>query len=660
MILGEIRKILRNRVFIVMLASIFAANIVGILYCAETKKDSYYDLKQEEQRQYIETYQNYLDQMESRGEDVLAALEDESAFLSRNVEKTVRDYNEVMSTGVIIDEEYNVGVEEYAGYNYGIFFSIIFAFACLEYLYFFEKRTGSIHILRTTKNGKQQMILSKWLVYLWLVSAFAFLQEVVTACLYCVIYSFGNLNASIQSLPVFRDCPHVYSMLQGIVATVFHRVILSAVIGSLIFFCGIVCSRMITAIVIPCVIFVTQYVFSVTVSVNSSQDILCCLNIFHSWNMKNYIGVYHNLNIFGFPIEKNAAVSAANILLLTAAIIIGTFVFSVRYQSEYIGHDFKIAAFLRKQLSKALHCRRIFVNELYKLFFQQKKLVLLVVLIAIAIHSVGEYLPRNLYQRADEATYHMYLSHIQGEMNEASELFIRNEQAYISSLEEQLERATKEGDEGTALILSTELQYRQEAFERLNAQREKLMANPNVNRYWVDEMNLNTIWRKYDRDVRLFMVSAVILILLVSGLFASEKENRIFHLIYSTKNGREKLLRSKLQCSIFLSILLFTLTQLPSWIGYTHILPAECLAQRLDLLYEPAMSSGVTLLCLLMLIYFLKLLLYAAIVLITILMARRTKNEFITSVFMSTVVMIVCLVMYFLKTNLSTIVISLM
>ena len=156
------------------------------------------------------------------------------------------------------------------------------------------------------------------------------------------------------------------------------------------------------------------------------------------------------------------------------------------------------------------------------------------------------------------------------------------------------------------------------------------------------------------------MVSAVILILLVSGLFASEKENRIFHLIYSTKNGREKLLRSKLQCSIFLSILLFTLTQLPSWIGYTHILPAECLAQRLDLLYEPAMSSGVTLLCLLMLIYFLKLLLYAAIVLITILMARRTKNEFITSVFMSTVVMIVCLVMYFLKTNLSTIVISLM
>ena len=629
MILGEIRKILRNRVFIVMLVSIFAANIVGILYCAETKNGIYYDLKQEEQRQYIETYQNYLDQMESRGEDVLAALEDGSAFLSRNVEKTVWDYSQLKSAEVIIAKEYNVGVEEYAGYNYGIFFSIIFAFACLEYLYFFEKRTGSIHILRTTKNGKQQMILSKWLVYLWLVSAFAFLQEVVTACLYGVIYSFGNLNASIQSLPVFRDCPHVYSMLQGIVATVFHRVILSAVIGSLIFFCGIVCSRMITAIVIPCVIFVTQYVFSVTVSVNSSQDIIGSLNIFHSWNMKNYIGVYHNLNIFGFPIEKNAAVSAANILLLTAAIIIGTFVFSVRYQSEYIGHDFKIAAFLRKQLSKALHCRSIFVNELYKLFFQQKKLVLLVVLIAIAIHSVGEYLPRNLYQRADEATYHMYLSHIQGEMNEASELFIRNEQAYISSLEEQL-------------------------------QREKLMANPNVNRYWVDEMNLNTIWRKYDRDVRLFMVSAVILILLVSGLFASEKENRIFHLIYTKKNGREKLLRSKLQCSIFLSILLFTLTQLPSWIGYTHILPAECFAQRLDLLYEPAMSSGVTLLCLLMLIYFLKLLLYAAIVLITILMARRTKNEFITSVFMSTVVMIVCLVMYFLKTNLSTIVISLM
>ncbi len=660
MILGEIRKILRNKVFIVMLAAIFAANIVGILYAAETKNGFYYDLKQEEQQQYIEAYQSYLDQMESRGEDVLAALEDGSAFLSRNVEKTIRDYNELMATGVIIDTKYHVGVEEYAGYNYGIFFSILFAFACLEYLYIFEKRTGSIHILRTTKNGRQKMILSKWVVYLLLVTAFALLQELVTVCLYGGIYSFGNMNASIQSLPVFRDCPHVYSMLQGIIATIFNRVMISITISSIVFFCGIVCSRMITAIVIPCAIFVTQYVFSVTASVNSSQDILCCVNLFHSWDMKNYIGVYHNLNILGCPIEKNTAVLAANILVPTAAVVIGTFVFSVRYQSGCSRHDFKIAALLRKQLSKALHCRSIFVNELYKLFFQQKKLVLLVLLTAIAIHSIGAYLPRNLYQRADEATYHMYLSNIQGEMNEASERFIRNEQEYISSLEQQLEMAMNEGDEGSALIFSTELQYRQEAFERLNAQREKLMANPNVDKYWVDEMNLNAIWRKYDRDVLLFMASAVVLILLVSGLFASEKENRIFHLIYSTKNGREKLLNAKLLCSVFLSILLFTLTQLPSWNGYARILPTECLAQRLDLLYEPALGSGMTLLCLLMIIYFLKLLLYAIIISLTILMARRTKNEFITSVFMSTVVVIVCLVMYFLKTNLSTIVISLM
>ena len=658
MLAGEIRKIVRNKVFVVMIVAIFATNIVSVLYCAEAKDDNYYEMKQEEQLQYIATYQNYLNQMESRGQDVLAALDDShSSFFRRNVEKTEQDYSGL--TVPSLDTKYNVGVEEYAGYNYGIFFCIIFAFACLEYLYLFEKRTGSIHILRTTKNGRWQMILSKWLVYLLLVVSFTVLQEIITACLYGSIYSFGDLGVPVQSLPIFRDCPHAYSMLQGIIATIFHRVMISIAISSIVFFCGIVCGSVIAAIVIPCATLVMQYIFSITVSINSSQDMFCCVNLFHTWNMKNYIGVYHNLNILGFPVEKNTAVLAANILVLTAAVIIGTFVFSVRYQSEYSGHDFKIAALLRKQLSKALHFKSIFVNELYKLFFQQKKLVLLVVLIAIAIHSAGEYLPKNLYQRADEATYHMYLSNIQGEMNEASELFIRKEQAYISSLEQQLERAMNEGDEGSTLIFSTELQYRREAFERLSAQREKLMANPNVNRYWVDEMNLSAIWRKYDRDVLLFMVSTVILILLVSGLFASEKENRIFHLIYSTKNGREKLLHSKLLCSIFLSILLFTLTQLPSWIGYTHILPAECLAQRLDLLYEPAMSSGVTLLCLLMLIYFLKLLLYAAIVFLTILMDRRTKNEFITSVFMSTVVMIVCLVMYFLKTNLSTIVISL-
>lgn len=659
MIIGEIKKILRNKVFLVIAAAAFAANIVSILYFAETKNDAYYDYKQTEQTQYIETYQSYLDQMESRGKELLAALDDDnSAFIRRNVEKTERDYS--VLTNPVLDTEYNVGVEEYAVYNYGIFFCIIFAFACLEYIYLYEKRTGSIHILRTTKKGRWQMLLSKWCVYLLLVFAFTVLQELITACLYGQIYTFGDLSAPIQSLPIFRDCPNAYSMLQGIIVIILNRVLISIAVGSIVFFCGIVFNSVIAAFVIPCVIFVLQYIFSVTISINSSQDKLCCINLFHSWDMKNYMGIYHNLNFFGNPVEKNTAVLVMNILIVLCAVIIGSVIFSIRYQAGYKKYEFKLLTLLRKQLSKILHIKSIFVNEFYKLFFQQKKLVLVVIFAVMIVGSLDQYVPKNLYQTAEEAFYHMYLTNIEGKFDDESEQFIIDEQEYIFTLEKKLEEANNSGDIATVMALSAELDGRTKAFDRLKLQYEKLLEKPDADRYWVDEMNLSDLWNKYDRDVLLFMVSAVILILLVSGLFASEKENKISTLIYSTKNGREKLLRSKLLCSTVLTAFIFVFTELPSWIGYGNILKSECLGQRLDLLYDPVIDSTLTLFALLVIIYLLKLMLYAVIVPLTITMARRTKNEFITSVFISTVVIIVCLVMYFLKTNISLIVISLL
>lgn len=659
MITGEIKKVLRNKVFLVIIAAAFAANIVSILYCAEIKNESYYDYKQGVQQEYIETYKSYLDQMESRGDELLAALDgDKSAFIRRNVEKTERDYSGL--TNPTLDTEYNVGVEEYAGYNYGGFFCIIFAFACLEYMYLFEKRTGSIHILRTTKKGRWHMILSKWCVYLLLVFAFTVLQEVITVCLYGQIYSFGNLYAPIQSLPIFRDCPNAYSMLQGIIVLILNRIMISIAIGCVIFFCGIVFNSVIAAFAVPCAIFAIQYIFSITIDINSSQDALCCINLFHSWDMKNYIGIYHNLNIFGFPIEKNTAVLTMNIAIIICAAIIGSLIFSVKYQTGYKKYEFKLFTFLRKQLSKILYIQSIFINELYKLIFQQKKWVLIVVFALTVISSVNQYVPKNLYQTAEEATYHMYLSKIQGTFDNNSEQFIADEQKYISLLEQKLEEAINSGDTAAAMVIGNELDGRRKGFERLKAQYEKLLANPKANRYWVDEINLEDIWNKYDRDMLLFMVSAVILILLVSGLFASEKENKISTLIHAAKNGREKLLRSKLLCSAFLTGLIFIFTELPSWIGYEHILEAECLGQRLNLLYEPEINSTLTLFSLLVIIYLLKLILYAVIVSLTIIMARKSKNEFITSVFISTVIIIASLVMYFLKTNITQLVISIL
>lgn len=659
MIIGELRKILRNRVFLVMLAAVFAANLVCVLYFADAKEAYYYEAKQQEQEAYIPTYQIFLEGMEERGQDALDALDNnDSLFLRRNVEKTQRDYAGLRYEG--LSHTYNVGVDEYSGYSYGIFFCLIFSFACLEYLYLFERRMGSIHILRATKNGRMPMILSKWCVYLLLVVLFTVLQELTTLFLYARIYSFGDLSAPVQSLSVFRDCPTPFTMGEALATVVWNRVFVSVALSCVIFFFGIVCSGAAAPFVIPCGIFAVQYLFSVTVSIDSSQAVLCGLNPFYVWNSRKYLGVYHNLDFFGCPVEKNDAVLAANGLILLGSVVIGSVIFAVRHQEGYRKREFILLKWLRQLLSKILHLKSIFVNELYKLLFQQKKWILLAVFLFVFVGSANSYIPSPMYQTAEEAYYHLYLSNLEGPVNDASEQYISEEKAYIETLQENIQKAYEAGDEGSVLVLSMELQSRQQAYDRLTAQYERLTSKPGVKAYWIDEMHLSKTLRKFDRDLMLFMVSAVSLILLVSGLFASDKENKISRLIHATRNGRERLFRAKLLCSIALMLLLFAGSQLPGWIGYSHVLPTECLGQRLDLLLEPMIDSRMTLLGLLALIYALKLAVYAAILPLTMWMARRTKNEFITSVFLCTVLLIVCLVMYFLKTNLSWLVISIL
>ena len=658
MFVGEVKKIIKNRLFLMIMAAILVANVVAILYCMETKNESYYMYKQEEQQQYVESYQIFIDEMKNRGDEMIAAFDaDDESFIRRDVEKTEQDYSGL--SGLKLDGKYNEGVVSYAGYDYGIFFSILFAFVCLEYVYVFERRTAMLQVLRTTKNGRRQMILAKWSVYLLLLLVFSILQECMTIGLYGITNTLGDLGGPIQSIQLFRDCPSAISLGQALLATIANRVLIGLAVGSIVFMAGIAINSIAKAIVLPCALFALQYIFSVTLSVYSSYDKLCCVNIFHSWSMKNYIGLYHNLNIGGIPVEKNMVMQALCMVGILLSILVGTAIFSIRYQAGYKKYESKILKYLRKFCSLLLHRKNMFINEWYRLFFQQRKWILFAVFLMMVYNSMDQYIPKNIYQTAYEATYHMYLANIGGKVDVNTEVYISDERKYLETLKQKMDEAMAAGDDIMYMQLEAEYTGRKEAFDRLCAQYEKVLARGGKDAFLIDEMDLDTIFHKYDRDVLLFMTTGIILILMISGLFASEKENKIEKLIVSTRNGRSRLFFSKIKCSLFMTTLLFMVSQLPGWRGYASVLGTDCLKQKLYTLYDPQINSALSMAVLLGIIYLLKYLILFVIVILSILMARKTKNEFVTSAFMCTVVIITCLVFYFLKWNITSIVIGL-
>lgn len=651
MITGEFKKIFRNKTFLVITIITALINILTILYCSEMKDKRYIEYKNTTQQEYSANYDIFINELNKRGELLLQAHKSEASdFYKRNIKKTQKDYSKL--SNIIIDNSYNIGMEEYAEYTYGIFFCILFSFISLEFIYFAEKKNRMIFILRSTKKGRKQMIISKWFVYISNVFAFSIIQEIITLLCFHGIYSLGNLNASVQSLSLFRDCTLHITMFEGVILVILNRIIISLLVGSIIFFFGIVICNTITSIAFTIALLVIQYFFYITISIDSSLDKLCCLNIFYLWDIRKFIGVYHNINFFNYPFEKNISMHFLAVVIIMATILIGPIIFSKRYQIVNKKFEIKILKLLRILISKILHIKSLFFNELYKLLFLQKKWIILLIFILLVSSSINSYIPENTYQTAYDAVYHMYLSNIEGKSDNNSKKFICDEQNYINNLEKKIEDAVNSENDTEYMQLEAEYSSRKEAFDRLIAQYDKFKNNDN-DAYFIDEFNFKSIIQRYDRDVILFMISGIILVILISGLFASDKENRILTLSFSTKNGREKLFRTKLFTSAFILLLIFTFIELPMINGYKNTIKFDCLYQKLSYIYDPDINSSVTILGLLVMLIVVRFILYLIIGTMTIGIALKTRNEFMTSVVVCTIVIIACLVFYFLKTNLT-------
>lgn len=646
MFIGEIRKILRNKMFLVVAAVLLLIDIMTIIYCLGEKNEAYIAYRNQEQGQYVETYADFIGEMDERGTALLSALDHkEDAYYKKNIDQMISDYRRL--SDVKIDKEYNWGVEKYADFTYGIFFCIAFAFVSMEYIYISERKSGMIHVLRTAKKGRSNMILSKWLVFAILLSVFAVVQELLVLIFDTAMYSVGNLNSSVQSLPVFRDCPYYLSMGAAIVCTVINHIGITLVVGSILFFFMTVCNSRLLGSMLPAGFFGFEFF--------SSQN--APINLFYLWDMKNAIGRYQNINLFGIPTDKNLMAAAIVPAVIILVPLLGAVIFRLRYITELKEYFPFLRAAVRSRLSKLLRFENMYVNEYYKLFILQKKWVLLLLLCAGLLGSYQTYLPDTTYQSAYEAVYHMYLSNIHGRVDEETNAYIEKEKQYIASVEAQIDEAVEKGDGFAAEEVAGELESRKKAFDRLCQQYEMLCADGGTG-YMIDELNLNSMIRKYRSDILIFMASSIILVMLLSGLYGAKDDKRTKLLLQTAKNGRTKLLCVKRRCAILCGFGIYLVSMIPSVAGVSAILEADELWQNVDRLYEPRIGWAIPLFLFLVIIYLLRGLCYLILAAWTTYSARKTENEFVTSIFASVVVIVVSLILYFSKNNIPMLLIS--
>ena len=67
------------------------------------------------------------------------------------------------------------------------------------------------------------------------------------------------------------------------------------------------------------------------------------------------------------------------------------------------------------------------------------------------------------------------------------------------------------------------------------------------------------------------MTVSIVLVMFISGLFASKDEMQVSLLLKTSKNGRYRLMRVKKSCAIIIGGIIYLTGLIPSIAGYMHV-----------------------------------------------------------------------------------------
>lgn len=652
MFIGELKKSIRNRLFMVMMLAVYAANIITVFFITEKSGSFAYDYENDRKQQeiYKETYSVFISNMADRGESILNVYGKENLFITRNIIKMEQDYKRLGDIEIKIDNCF--GIREYTGYGYGIFYIILFSFILFEFIYFKERKDAMFPILKSTRNGRIRLALSKYSACILIISLYTCVMEVSVCCIYGAIYGFGDVGRSIQSVSLFRDCAYRISVSEGLAAGIAIRIIVSVVICSIVFLSGMLLDNMFMAVIIPVCLMGFQYIMNAVLTVDGSFDKLKVLNMFYIWNLRNSLGEYHNVSIFNYPYDKNQVMLTVCFVLVMLCVAAGAVLFSFRYQRAYEKRENPVSRRIRMLLSGVLHSSNLSINEIYKLIVQQNKWILLCVLAMVAVGAADAYKGGNAFRTAYDASYNMFVSQITGKIDDDKIDSIGQMTGRMVMLKHELDELIRKNDAVGYMEKNAEYENLSQGYERLMAQFEFLQSDGNIyDKYIVNELDYKNIWDGWKKDIMFFCTGSIILVMLISGLYCADVRYDTQKLINTARFGRERLRNSKVVCAVILTFVIFIVSELPLIRGYTAAVKYNCIWQQAGWFYDPGMKSQLPLWGLIGIVFIMKALLYGVVSSLTVLISGKIRNELVVTSIGITVIIIIGLIMYSFQTD---------
>ncbi|MDE6749849.1 MAG: hypothetical protein K2K21_12425 [Lachnospiraceae bacterium] len=589
--------------------------------------DGYYRQGQEAQEEYIEAYPEFIDEMEQRADKMkdVSLFQSVESYVYRNLVKSVRDF--APFSGIIIKADNCYGVNALAEYDISILFLLIFLAVLSYYVLFLERDKNLLLLLKCSRNGHMPLAAAKLTVMVFGAAVFTVLLECSAILTYGWMYGYGDMGRAIQSVPLFRNCTYRLSVAEAFAATVLIRMLISVVFTCILFCTGMLLKNEISAAVVVAVIFGTEYFCCRVFSLSGIFGGIKSINPFYCWDMKQVLGEYYNLNLFGYPVGKNLLALLAAAFLVIALPAAGIFIF---HRTCQIRTESRIEVFLqwlRQKTGRFSRRLSLVYYEFYKVMIQQKKGLVWVGLFLWWISEISNVFAIRYYGDVEVASYHVYLSNLHGRISEETYAYIKEEAAYQDELRQAI--LSPETEENMQHVYSAQLDMYEKGFVLVQKQLALLEEKTGDigDKYLLDELAYIELWKDSGTDIVLWFIGASAILFFAISIAVVDEKKEMLPLIRSTVNGRRKLEKSKSYFSSICAIVVFLIMESPLFLRYYRIDHFSTAMQKLCDFTTQNFTSGVVLGVMVVCVFMLKACSFFSVCMLGKKLAGIVKNE---------------------------------
>lgn len=529
-----------------------------------------------EQITYIEGFQEYLlaiDESAGRMKTV-SALGTQGSFSRRNIDKTVKDFDQLKTVELKLDNDRGVNAFTNCTFT-GLMLMVMSAVVVLVMLE--ERKKGLWQFVYSLPGGRCRLAFFRCVTMFAAVCFAGVLLEsenlIITGWYYG---GFGDLSRAVQSNPEFSGCVLGISMGTYLLLEILAKILVGTFTGVVFWVALSSFKSHAGAFAVLAAIVAGEYYAYTQISTQSSWNRFRYMNLFTFLDSGHALTTYQNLNFFGIPV----AVHTLLLYVFPVLLAVVCFLVILLGRQKPFAQRGNLAGRIYEKIIFAIKPYRhnsIFLHECYKVFIRQKCAFIIIALVLFSVLTVDT---EKIYYDYSTTIYNSYMNQIKGIVTEEKIDYLSSEreiwQQKITESEEKTEkyeRLLEQGNEEYLEIFADDRAYEQEQkkimqYEQAQGivedlitlgERLETLQSQGVNTGFVNkigyEMYLGAGSNTQSAGEAMMMLA--FLIVSLSGIKSYESSQNADKFIRSTKRGRESLYKRKCMIAAAVSLLVF-------------------------------------------------------------------------------------------------------